>query len=88
MYRTNDAFADRTRLIDARRSCGPVIADCIYFINQHRKTISERGRRLATGTLIHSEAYVRQCERRLAERVAQYRKYLRLASELDVELGR
>lgn len=78
----------RQRLLDARRSCGPVIADCIYFINQHRKTISERGQRLATGTLIHSEAYVRQCERRLAERLVEYREHLRAASELDVELGR
>lgn len=88
VYRTTDFIADRQRLLDARRSCGPVINDCILFINQHRKTISDRGQRLATGTLIHSEAYVRQCERRLAERLDQYREYLRLASDLDAELAR
>lgn len=88
VYRTADAIADRQRIVDARRSYGPVINDCIYFINQHRKTISERGQRLATGTLVHSEAYVRQCERRLAERLVEYRETLRSLSELDVELGR
>lgn len=77
----------RQRMIDARRFGLANIAECILFVNQDRKTISERGLQLSTGTLVHSEAYVRQCERRLRERLAQYLEMVRAVSEYDVALA-
>lgn len=77
---------ERGRLADAWRYSLRSVADHIFYINQHRKTISEAGQRLPTGTLVHSRKYVRYAQRRLAERLPLYLKAVRRVSEYEAQM--
>lgn len=59
------------------------VAESIRFVKQYRKTIDERNERLSSGHLVHSPAYVENCEKLLPWRLSLYLEHVRAVSECE-----
>lgn len=62
------------------------VVEAIRFCRQYAKVISERDERLSTGRLVHSEAYIAQCERLLPWQLSVYLGHVRAVSEAEAKM--
>jgi hypothetical protein len=84
---TASAIVSDERLADAWRHNAAKVDECLIYIRQHQRVIAQRDDKLSTGTPVHSAAYVAQCERLLALRLATYLKAVRNVSECEVQMA-